>query len=133
MSKKAIILVGHGSSMPHNKEVVSQLAQKVGASGSWDAVSYSFMNMSTPSIQDAIDMVCRDEDVTTVVMAPVFIAPGVHIKEDVPAILGLGPGEKVKKKAVYGIDRTFFYSDPFGADDRLAQIINERAEDSVGI
>ncbi|HOP09494.1 MAG TPA: CbiX/SirB N-terminal domain-containing protein, partial [Candidatus Methanofastidiosa archaeon] len=81
MEMRAIILVGHGSSMPHNKEVVSALADKLKKGSKWDAVSYSFMNMNTPSIKDAIENVCQDPRVTSIVMAPVFVAPGVHIKE----------------------------------------------------
>jgi len=131
MEKKAIILVGHGSSMPYNKEVVSTLANKLSNSSKWDVVSYSFMNMSTPSIKDAINNVCEDPRVTSIVMAPVFIAAGVHIKEDVPEILGLSEGEKTKDMEVNGKVRKFFYSEPFGADDRLADIINDRAIETV--
>jgi len=131
MEKKAIILVGHGSSMPHNKEVVSTLAEKLSNSSGWDVVSYSFMNMNTPSIKDAIENVCEDSRVTSIVMAPVFIAPGVHIKEDVPEILGLSDGQKTKDMEVNGKVRRFFYSDPFGADDRLVDIINDRAKETV--
>jgi len=131
MEKKAIILVGHGSSMPHNKEVISALAKKLKENSFWDEVSYSFMNMSLPSIKDAIEDVCADPMVTSIVMAPVFIAPGVHIKEDVPEILGLAPGEKTKEMEINGKTRTFYYSEPFGPDDRLVDIINDRALETV--
>ncbi|HOP09660.1 MAG TPA: CbiX/SirB N-terminal domain-containing protein, partial [Candidatus Methanofastidiosa archaeon] len=55
----------------------------------------------------------------------------VHIKEDVPAILGLENGEKVKDMEINGKIRRFYYSDPFGADDRLVDIINDRACETV--
>lgn len=117
--------------MPHNKEVVSALATMLSKGNEWDVVTYSFMNMNEPSIGAAIEEVCKDSQITSIVMAPVFVAPGVHIKEDVPEILGLSEGQKVKEMVVGGKIRRFFYADPFGADERLAQIINERAYASM--
>jgi sirohydrochlorin cobaltochelatase len=132
MNKKGIILVGHGSSMPYNSEVVSSLAGQIDEKRTWDAVGYSFMNMNTPSISDAIATMCADSEVTTIVMSPVFIAAGVHIKEDVPEILGLEPGQTVKDMEVGGVMRRFVYAAPIGADNRLAALIEERAMEAVG-
>ena len=132
MNKKGIILVGHGSSLPYNSEVVASLADQISTAGSWDAVGYSFMNMNKPSITDAIGSMCKDPSVTTIVMSPVFIAAGVHIKEDVPEILGLEPGQTVKDMEVDGVMRRFVYAAPVGADNRLAALLEERAMEAVG-
>ncbi|MCC7569255.1 MAG: sirohydrochlorin nickelochelatase [Candidatus Methanofastidiosa archaeon] len=131
MDKKGIILVGHGSSMPYNSEVVASLADQIRNAGSWGAVGYSFMNMNRPSIRDAIGEMCKDPSVTTIIMSPVFIAAGVHIKEDVPEILGLAPGETLTYREVGGVERRFIYAAPFGPDGRLATLIEERAMEAV--
>jgi len=127
MSKKAIILVGHGSSMPYNKEVMIELAKKLEKRRKWDVVSYSFLERDTPSLSEAIEAVCEDRLVETIVIAPVFISSGAHIKNDIPKILGLNNKEKTIEKDVGGEIRKFYYSTPIGADDKLVDVIHFNA------
>ncbi|MBN1786347.1 MAG: sirohydrochlorin nickelochelatase, partial [Candidatus Methanofastidiosa archaeon] len=92
MKKRALVLIGHGSRQPYNIEVVGEIAGKIRAREAWGVVSYCFNEMNEPSVADALDDICKDDEVTTIVFAPVFISSGRHVIEDIPRALGLPKG-----------------------------------------
>src|SRR5664280_2328221 len=94
-TKIGVLLVGHGSRLPYGKDVVSQIADMYRENGEF-LVEVGFMNMSKPSIPEAINSLAEN-GAEKIVVTPVFLAHGVHTTEDVPRILGLNNGHDESK------------------------------------
>ncbi len=115
--KFGLLVVGHGSSMPYNKELIEQIAAKISKRMPGAVVRTGFMNNNRPSIQDGIDSF-KGTGVRRIVVFPLFLARGVHTTEDVPRLIGLREGQK--RIAYNGYD--IVYADPLGPDDLIAQL-----------
>ena len=90
----AIILVSHGSSLPYGEETFTEIKEKfIDATGLATEVGY--MKVSEPSIAGAVEIL-KDEvdDLKRIIAIPVFLAPGIHTKIDIPILLGLDPLEE---------------------------------------
>ena len=85
-----VLLVGHGSRLPYGKDVVTQIADMYREDEGL-LVEVGFMNMSKPSIPEAINSLAQ-QGAEKIVVTPVFLAHGVHTTEDIPRILGLNNG-----------------------------------------
>lgn len=115
--KFGLLVVGHGSSMPFNKELIEEMAARIGKKLPDAVVRTGFMNMNKPTIKEGLDSF-KGTGVKKIVVFPLFLAKGVHIKEDIPGLIGLGEGQK---RITYdGFD--IVYADPLGADDLLAEL-----------
>jgi sirohydrochlorin ferrochelatase len=134
-AKIGILLVGHGSRLPYGKDVVSKLAEMYKENSDY-IVEVGFMNISKPSIPAAINNLAK-EGVEKIIVTPVFLAHGVHTKQDIPHILGLDEGhehshghghshheEEEQEKITF--DGEIIYTEPLGADARLVDIIKDR-------
>jgi precorrin-8X/cobalt-precorrin-8 methylmutase len=122
MSKTSIILIGHGSKLPHNKETMEKLAELIRKHSRFDMVDIAFMIRNKPTIPEIIEKVIK-EGATKIVLIPTFIAPGVHTTDEIPEILEL-------KKEELGLDAQgieIVYGEPLGPDMRIAEIIEEKA------
>jgi sirohydrochlorin cobaltochelatase len=94
-NKIGVLLVGHGSRLPYGKDVLSQIADIYRKKSSY-LVEIGFMNMSKPSIPAAINKLAG-EGVEKIIVTPVFLAHGVHTKQDIPRILGMDNGQEEQK------------------------------------
>ena len=92
-TKIGVVLVGHGSRLPYGKDVVSQIAAMYSEDQDF-LVEVGFMNMSKPSIPEAINRL-SENGVEKIVVTPVFLAHGVHTTEDIPRILGINNGKRI--------------------------------------
>jgi len=142
-TKVGVLLVGHGSRLPYGKDVVSQIADMYRENEDF-FVEVGFMNMSKPSIPEAINSLA-DRGVEKIVVTPVFLAHGVHTTEDIPRILGLNNGHDEDKHGhghSHGhshdeeeVEITFegeiIYTEPLGADKRIADIVKDRVNDAL--
>jgi sirohydrochlorin cobaltochelatase len=142
-TKIGVVLVGHGSRLPYGKDVVSQIAEMYRKDQDY-LVEVGFMNMSKPSIPEAINMLA-EKGVEKIVVTPVFLAHGVHTTEDIPRILGLNNGhdetEHIGHNHSHGHDHDnevkinfegeIIYTEPLGADKRIADIVNDRVKDAL--
>jgi sirohydrochlorin cobaltochelatase len=135
-------LVGHGSRLPYGKDVVTQIADMYREDEGL-LVEVGFMNMSKPSIPEAINSLAQ-QGAEKIVVTPVFLAHGVHTTEDIPRILGLnnghgdsehnhGHGHSHEDENQVKIDfkGEIIYTEPLGADRRIAAIINDRVNDAL--
>ncbi|HOP09327.1 MAG TPA: CbiX/SirB N-terminal domain-containing protein [Candidatus Methanofastidiosa archaeon] len=127
MGKRALVLIGHGSRLPYNSEVVSGLARILEERGAWDEVRYCFNEMNEPNMPDTLDELCRDTEITTIVFFPLFISMGKHTTEDIPRALHIPKGEFYVERAVNGVRRRIVLSGPLGAEEALAELIEKRA------
>ena len=85
---EALVLVGHGSRLPHSKNVVVEVAEKIKARNIYDIVEVGMMEFNEPTIPQAIQKVI-DAGATKIIVTPVFLAPGNHTERDIPKILGI--------------------------------------------
>jgi len=62
------------------------------------------------------------------VLAPVFLAAGIHTTHDIPKLIDVQEKElRLQKKGV-----ELFYGEPLGYDERIAEILEEKAYKALG-
>jgi sirohydrochlorin ferrochelatase len=127
MGRKGMLLVGHGSTMPYNKELVEKTAELIRAQDNGFIVKCGFMNINTPTIKAALDEF-RHEPIDALVVAPLFLAKGVHIEKDIPGEIGLPEGVKRGTFALNGNTIPLIYADPIGSDPLLATLMVKNAQ-----
>jgi sirohydrochlorin ferrochelatase len=141
-TKIGVVLVGHGSRLPYGKDVVSQIAEMYRKDQD-NLVEVGFMNMSKPSIPEAINMLAEN-GAEKIVVTPVFLAHGVHTTEDIPRILGLNNGDDEtghshphghnhdhEEEVKINFKGEIIYTEPLGADKRIADIVKDRVNDAL--
>ncbi len=153
----AVVLVGHGSRLPYNREVVEKIAEYVEEMGDFETVEVGFMEFSKPSIPEAVRR-AAESGADKIVVVPVFLAHGVHTKRDIPRMLGLEPdweedeggdeghhhdhghdhdhdhdhhGHDHRDHEPVEVDAEIIYTEPIGADRRIAEIILDRIEEAL--
>jgi len=120
-----VLVVGHGSKLEHNRDLVVALARQLNAQGEFGLVEAAFMQLNAPDIPTGMErMVDRGVDIIYVV--PCFLAAGVHTTEDIPEELGLGKGRTKGRVRVKGRMVEVRYCLPMGEDPRLVDILADR-------
>jgi len=137
-TKIGVLLVGHGSRLPYGKDIIGKLAEMYKENSNY-LVEVGFMNISKPSIPAALNKLAK-EGAKKIIVTPVFLAHGVHTKQDIPHILGLDNGhehehvhshhENEKDEEIV-FDGEIIYTEPIGADKRIVDIIEERVNDAL--
>lgn len=87
-----ILLIGHGSRLSYNKEVVYTLAKKYAETKPDYEIEVGFMELAEPNIPTAFNTL-KEKGVDRIIVTPVFLAHGMHTKRDIPTILGLEPAD----------------------------------------
>jgi sirohydrochlorin cobaltochelatase len=126
MGKKGMLLVGHGSTMPYNQELVEKTAAMITTTNTDFIVKCGFMNMNKPSIKESLAEF-RHEPIDALVVVPLFLAKGVHIEKDIPGVIGLPEGSKRGNFALNGKTIPLVYADPIGSDPLLADLMVKNA------
>jgi sirohydrochlorin ferrochelatase len=130
MSMMGMLLVGHGSSMPYNKELVETTGRMIAAQNKDFVVKCGFMNINSPSIRESLESF-RHEKIDALVVVPLFLAKGVHIEKDIPAEIGFGEGQKKGTFALNGTSVPLLYADPIGSDPLLASLMLKNAKKAL--
>lgn len=123
-----VVLIGHGSTLPHNKEVLEELRKRVEMRGIFKAARVAFMQLNSPSIEEVLRDLAED-GTKRIVAQPVFIADGAHTKEDIPEKLKLAFDGAWKE---LGRDTNLIYAKPIGVDERIVDILVDRVKEAVG-
>ena len=126
MGKKGMLLVGHGSTMPYNKDLVEKTASLITSKNTDFIVKCGFMNINTPTIKESLDDF-RLEPIEALVVVPLFLAKGVHIEKDIPGEIGLPEGSKKGIFTLNGRSVPLVYADPIGSDPLLADLMMKNA------
>lgn len=129
-----ILLIGHGSSNAQGNIVVYELSKKYKKMSDYP-VEVGFMNIEKPTIPTALNTLAK-KGVTKIIAVPLFLAHGIHTKQDIPYMLGLGEARKDasyyhKKKEKIEFNGEIIYIEPFGVDSRIADIIKERVNNAL--
>ncbi len=127
MDKVGLILIGHGSKHPKNRENLEKLAEILRKRAKFEVVELAFMSINTPSVPDAIDSLAK-KNISKIVLVPAFLAPGVHTTKDIPRMIGVKEKEPQLKQR--GIE--LIYGEPLGSDERIADILEEKALKAQG-
>jgi precorrin-8X/cobalt-precorrin-8 methylmutase len=127
LNKTYLILIGHGSKLPHNQETLEKLANTLRKRAEFENVEICFMVRNKPAIPEALEKVV-EEGATKIVLIPTFIAHGMHTKFEIPEILETKEKElELKAKGIQVV-----YGEPLGADERIAEIIEQKALKILG-
>lgn len=130
-SNIGLVLVGHGSELSSYKENIDELATIIRKRSPSMIVKSGFMQLSTPSIRDAVSSAV-EEGAEKLIVVPVFLAKSRHTTEDIPRLLGMKKGED--RGTLFFKERRevqVAYCEPIGADRRLAEIILDRARTAL--
>jgi len=143
---EALVLVGHGSRLPYSKELLVKLAEKVKERNIFPIVEIGLMEFNEPTIPQAVKKAI-DQGAKKIIVVPVFLAHGIHTTRDIPRLLGLIDEEEHEhehehshghhhhhhhhhhehEKLEIPEDVEIIYREPIGADDRIVDIIIDRA------
>ena len=141
----AVLLISHGSTLPYGEETFREIKEKFKKKSNLSC-EVGYMKVSTPTIAGAFEVLKKEsDDLKRVIALPVFLAPGIHTKIDIPILLGLEPLEKDPRcpDGNYPAGHYLSIADdvdfdgeiellsPIGPDERLVDIINKRIEEAL--
>lgn len=122
-----LILIGHGSKLPHNQENLEKIAQIMREQSIFTVIEIAFMVRNTPTIPEAIDSMAQ-KGIKRIVLVPAFLAPGIHTTQEIPDLIGVkGKEDQLSKNGIQLI-----YGEPIGADECIAVILEEKALKALG-
>jgi sirohydrochlorin cobaltochelatase len=123
--KSGVLVVGHGSKLEYNRDLVVRTAEKMAKMSEFGPVTAAFMQLNEPDIKTGIKTLV-DQGVGLIYVQPCFLASGIHLTVDIPGEIGLKKGERETKMTMDGKTVVLRYCDPIGDDDRIAQILADR-------
>lgn len=86
MSKKGILLCGHGTRVKRGEEAFKQFAAKFAQRVPQYEVEPGFLELSKPDFEAGVKRLVA-KGVTEIIALPVFLFTGVHIQKDIPCML----------------------------------------------
>jgi sirohydrochlorin ferrochelatase len=120
-SKKAVILMGHGSRVPGAGSSMEMVAQRLRETGQSDIVETCYMSRLGPAFPDVLAR-CVDLGAEEVVLIPYFLNMGLHIRVDIPAMLRREAEKYTGLKIIFGKN--------IGYDDLLVELVRKRIDES---
>lgn len=85
--KTAIIVFAHGSSVESANEAVRAVTSEVAQSGGFPLAETAFLEMGKPDLPEAVSRVVQ-QGAQRVVVIPYFLTLGIHLRRDLPRIVG---------------------------------------------
>lgn len=82
----AVLLVGHGSKAPGFDGAMQKVARQLRREKLYREVTCAFLEVSTPSIPDAIENLVQ-KGAREVRVLPYFVLSGKHVTRDIPKIV----------------------------------------------
>jgi sirohydrochlorin cobaltochelatase len=129
MNDIGILVLGHGSSLPYNRELVESLAQMIGKSHS-GPVRTAYLNMEQPDIQQGLKSF-EGTNVRKIVALPLFLAHGVHTRQDIPRELGVDEQVRRGQVMIGGEEVEIICAEPLGVDECIANLAYKRAAEAL--
>lgn len=124
MTRKGILILGHGSSYRYNERIMELQQQRLKEMGFQD-VYIGYNKMSEPTIEESLSQMIKD-GIDEVIAIPFFIASGLHMENEMPPKLGLEKGVKDGKVTIGGKEIMMHFGEPFGKDPLLTKILKEK-------
>mmetsp|Transcript_7404 Transcript_7404/g.20917 ORF Transcript_7404/g.20917 Transcript_7404/m.20917 type:complete len:210 (+) Transcript_7404:86-715(+) len=120
--KVAVVIVDHGSRRHESNEMLEQFAEVFRLNTDFDLVEMAHMEISEPSIMQAITK-CVEMGAESVVVAPYFLSRGRHIQKDIP--------ELVEEARATFPSIQCIIADPIGVDPLMAKLIEKRVANAL--
>ena len=102
---RALVIVDHGSRRPEAHAHLEWIAEQVRQRAPELVVRIAHMELAEPSVEQVIGL-CAREGATEIAVHPLFLAPGRHLSEDVPALIeraaAANPGVAIRLLAALG-------------------------------
>ncbi len=122
-----IILVGHGSPKKdaNQMDLVGVMLHGLLHPGCENAcVSTAYLQFQSPELPGVLEEAVR-EGATRVIVHPYFLASGMHVTKDIPAIIDDARNAHP--------DVEFHYTEPLGISEKLVQVVRDRIESACGL
>ena len=119
--KTGLLVLGHGSKAAEADEIFATIVDHVREISGFEHVAMGSLQLSRPTFAEGVQTLL-EKGVQEMVIMPMFIFRGNHVKFDIPEEL-----DNLRKAHP---DVRFVMAEPIGADARLADIIEERAQDA---
>jgi sirohydrochlorin cobaltochelatase len=129
MKDVGILVLGHGSTLPYNKELVEEMARLIRMSHP-GPVKTAYLNANQPQIPEGLQSFAGTK-VSKIVALPLFLAHGVHTKEDIPRELGVDKTSRRGFINIGGQSVEVFCAEPLGMDECIATLAYKRAEEAL--
>ncbi|HJJ62181.1 MAG TPA: sirohydrochlorin nickelochelatase [Methanocorpusculum sp.] len=127
MSLTGLLLVGHGSRLEYNKQLITTTAELMKQERPDYLIKSCFLEYSSPTVPEGLDSM-RSESISRLVVVPLFLAKGIHVLRDIPRLLGLDTGKKQGSFALLdGTEIPLVYAEPIGIDPLLASLMLKNA------
>lgn len=128
MAYIGLLLVGHGSRLEYNKQLITTTAELMKRERGEYILKSCFLEYSTPTVLEGLDSM-RGEDLSRLIVVPLFLAKGIHVLRDIPRLLGLELGENVGTFQLSdGREIPLVYAEPIGIDPLLAKLMLKNAD-----
>ncbi|QGU00246.1 Sirohydrochlorin cobaltochelatase CbiX(small) [Candidatus Syntrophocurvum alkaliphilum] len=121
--KEGIILLGHGSRRKEANEEIRQITELFKKNNNDKVYETAFLSNAKPDMEEAADILVS-KGIEKIVMMPVFLVEGIHIKEDIPEVI-----EKLKNKYP---NIEFLIAKHIGPHPSLVNIVQERIDEAAG-
>ncbi|WP_027357025.1 sirohydrochlorin chelatase [Desulfofundulus thermocisternus] len=118
--KTGIILLAHGSRLPEAQATLQDLKELVARDGSYDLVEGASLQFNQPDLPAALATMSA-MGMKKVVVVPLFLSQGIHMKKDIPEILA-------RERTRYP-HMDIVMTGHIGAHQKLAEIIIERIQE----
>ncbi|MHB9093980.1 MAG: sirohydrochlorin chelatase [Eubacteriales bacterium] len=115
-----IIVLGHGSKAPQALETLKKYGEMVKTKSSCEIVLVASLQFNKPDLPEALDQAI-DLGANKIVIVPFFLYNGIHMQEDIPAVI---EQEKAKNPGV-----EIVLANHLGADHRLVDIVLDRIKE----
>ncbi|WP_094228958.1 sirohydrochlorin nickelochelatase [Methanolobus psychrotolerans] len=126
--KIGILAIGHGSRLPYNNQVVTEIANMITENHPEYVVKIGFVEHSEPIVKEAL-MSFEGTGVTKIAATPIFLASGVHLTEDIPEFLNLKPDTNEGEVELDGKKVKILYAKPLGSHKFIAELIFKRVQE----
>ena len=83
---QALVLFAHGARDPRWAEPFEAVAERIRAAAPQLAVVLAYLELTAPTLAEAIDKVVAD-GATTVDVVPLFLGTGGHLRQDLPPLV----------------------------------------------
>ncbi|MEM8609911.1 MAG: CbiX/SirB N-terminal domain-containing protein [Myxococcota bacterium] len=119
----ALLLIDHGSRRAEANTLIERVAEMIRERIASDRiVEHAHMELAEPTIDRGFAK-CVERGATVVVAHPFMLAPGRHVREDVPRLLAEAAANHPGTK--------YLLSDPLGAHPAIADIVLDRFEGAL--
>lgn len=116
-----VIILGHGSKLDAANQELYKIVQLVREKLGNIPVEAAFMSQASPNLSEAL-LKLFEKNIKRVIVAPLFLFPGMHIRQDIPEILA-------EEKAKYAGQMEIVLASNLGTDSRIADILIDRIQE----